>query len=91
MSRHHHVGAAWSVVRETLVGEGLSREHRLTYEEQMKAGKYLLVVHGRAEERIWAHRFMEGTRVALWPVDAEALPGPRRDKAASLRQGEDIS
>jgi Heat induced stress protein YflT domain len=44
------VGAAYGGVLGALAGWGISKEHILKYEEQVRAGKHLVIVHGSAEE-----------------------------------------
>jgi hypothetical protein len=43
-------GAAGGGLLGSLVGWGVSKQHVLKYEEELKAGKYLLIAHGSAEE-----------------------------------------
>jgi uncharacterized membrane protein len=42
-------GAAGGGVLGALAGWGVSRKHILKYEERLKAGKYLMIVHGAPE------------------------------------------
>jgi hypothetical protein len=43
-------GAAWGGVLGGLLGWAVSRQHLLKYEEHLRAGKYLVIAHGSAEE-----------------------------------------
>jgi uncharacterized membrane protein len=54
-------GAAWGGVLATLVGWGVSRQHMIKYEEHLKAGKYLVIAHGSAEELERAHSILHST------------------------------
>ena len=44
------VGAAGGGILGGLIGVGVSRQHIVKYEEQLKAGKSLVVAHGSAED-----------------------------------------
>src|SRR5947209_2743301 len=50
------VGGAGGGILGGLVGIGVSREHVVKYEEEVKAGKYLVVAHGSADELARAQR-----------------------------------
>jgi hypothetical protein len=43
-------GAAWGGVLGGLMGWAVSTQHLLKYEEHLRAGKYLVIAHGSAEE-----------------------------------------
>ena len=55
------VGAAGGGILGGLIGLGVSRDHVVKYEEEVKAGHYLLVAHGSAEEVTRAQRILDGT------------------------------
>jgi len=55
-------GAAVSGVLGWLVSLGISKQHILKYEESVKAGKYLVIAHGSADEVKKARQILEGTR-----------------------------
>jgi hypothetical protein len=57
-------GAAGGGLLGALVGLSVSRQHILTYEENIKSGKYLVIVHGSPEELQLAHTVMQGTAVS---------------------------
>ncbi len=52
-------GAAGGGLLGVLAGWGISKEHILKYEEAIKAGQYVLVVHGSAEEVARARELLE--------------------------------
>jgi hypothetical protein len=51
-------GAAVTGVLGWLFSLGISREKILKYEEAVKAGKYLVIAHGTADEVEWAHKIL---------------------------------
>jgi hypothetical protein len=51
-------GAAWGGVLGGLLGWAVSRQHLLKYEEHLRAGKYLVIVHGSVEEVEHAHHIL---------------------------------
>jgi len=55
------VGAAASGLLGALTGWGISKQHILKYEEDVKAGKYLVVAHGSAEDVARAEDILRGT------------------------------
>ena len=57
-------GAAFSGVLGWLTSLGISKEHILKYEESVKAGKYLVIAHGAADEVAKAQSILRGTRPA---------------------------
>lgn len=44
-----------------LMGWGVSKKHIIKYEEKMKAGKYLVIAHGSAEEVSQAHNILSSS------------------------------
>ncbi|MDW8402974.1 general stress protein [Chloroflexus sp.] len=58
-------GAAGGGLLGALVGWGISKEHILKYEEAIKAGQYVLVVHGNAEEIARARELLETSNVGV--------------------------
>jgi hypothetical protein len=65
-------GAAGGGLLGSLVGWGVSKKHILKYEEQLKAGKYLLIAHGSAEEVARAHNILQGSGAAELARRSEA-------------------
>ena len=57
-------GAAGGGLLGALVGWGVSKKHILKYEEHLKSGKYLLMVHGNADEVTRAHVILQGSGAA---------------------------
>jgi hypothetical protein len=55
-------GAALTGFLGWLSAIGISKEHILKYEESVKAGNYLVVAHGTAEEVMKAKAILDGTR-----------------------------
>jgi hypothetical protein len=55
------IGAAGGGLLGGLIGWGVSRKHILKYEEHLRGGKYLLLVHGSHEEVQRAHDVLQGT------------------------------
>jgi hypothetical protein len=64
-------GAAVSGVLGWLASIGISKEHILKYEESVKAGKYLVIAHGSAEEVQKAKKILEGSKPAELNVHAQ--------------------
>ncbi|RAM50003.1 MAG: 2-oxobutyrate oxidase [Hapalosiphonaceae cyanobacterium JJU2] len=54
-------GAVGGGVLGTLTGWGISTQHVLKYEEKLKDGKYLVIVHGSAEEVKLAQNILANT------------------------------
>jgi hypothetical protein len=44
-----------------LMGWGVSKKHIIKYEEKIKAGKYLVIAHGSAEEVSRAHNILSSS------------------------------
>jgi hypothetical protein len=65
------IGAAYGGVLGTLAGWGVSREHIFKYEEHIRAGKHLVIVHGNADEVARARSLLQDTRAATRHVHAE--------------------
>jgi hypothetical protein len=65
------IGAAYGGVLGTLVGWGVSQEHIFKYEEHVRAGKHLVIIHGKPEEVARAHSILQDTRAATLHVHAE--------------------
>lgn len=54
-------GAAGGGLLGALMGWGVSRQHILKYEERVKGGKYLIIVHGSPEQVERARAILQGT------------------------------
>jgi uncharacterized membrane protein len=54
-------GAAGGGLLGALAGWGISKEHILKYEDQIKGGKVLVIAHGSAEDVANARRILEGS------------------------------
>jgi hypothetical protein len=65
-------GAAVSGVLGWLSALGISKQHILKYEESVKAGKYLVIAHGTAEEVTKAKQILGETRPAELNAHAQA-------------------
>ena len=65
-------GAAVTGVFGWLASIGISKEHILKYEESVKAGKYLVIAHGTAEEVTKAKQILGETRPAELNAHAQA-------------------
>jgi len=57
-------GAAMGGILSGLAAWGISKEHILKYEQSVKAGSYLVVAHGSAEEAARAQKLLQGTGAA---------------------------
>jgi hypothetical protein len=57
-------GAAFSGLLGWLTSLGISKQHILKYEQYVKAGKYLVVAHGSAEEAAKAKTILAATAPA---------------------------
>lgn len=71
------VGAAGGGLLGALVGWGVSKKHILKYEEHVRGGKYLLLVHGTPDEVMQAKSLLEATEYAelnLHTAQGEAVP-----------------
>jgi hypothetical protein len=64
-------GAALTGVLGWLSALGISKEHILKYEESVKAGKYLVIAHGPADEVAKARQILEGTDPAALTVHGQ--------------------
>jgi len=58
------LGAAGAGLLGALVGWGVSKKHILKYEESLRGGKYLLIIHGTPEEVEQAQAILNQTDVA---------------------------
>lgn len=65
-------GAAGGGLLGALVGWGVSKQHILKYEEEVKGGKYLVVAHGSAEEVARARNILQGSGAVQVTEHAEA-------------------
>ena len=65
-------GAAFTGVLGWLSALGISKEHILKYEESVKAGKYLVIAHGGANDVIKARQILSGTGPAELTVHGQA-------------------
>jgi hypothetical protein len=66
------VGGAYGGVLGTLAGWGVSKEHIFKYEEHVRAGKHLVIVHGKPQEVARARSILQDTRATALHVHAEA-------------------
>jgi uncharacterized membrane protein len=66
------VGAAGGGLLGSLVGWGVSKQHILKYEEELKAGKYLLIAHGSSEEVGRAQSILQSSGTVNLKQHAEA-------------------
>jgi hypothetical protein len=66
-------GAAFTGLLGWLTSIGISKEHILKYEESIKAGKYLVVAHGSADDAKKAKAILEGTRPTQLTVHQAAV------------------
>jgi Heat induced stress protein YflT domain len=64
------VGSAYGGVLGTLAGWGVSKEHIFKYEEHVRAGKHLVIVHGDAEEVVRARSILQATMATALHVHA---------------------
>ena len=64
-------GAAFGGLLGGLSGWGISKKHILKYEEQLKAGKYLVVAHGSGKELGKAQSVMRATEPCELDMHAE--------------------
>jgi uncharacterized membrane protein len=55
-------GAALTGTLGWLASLGISKQHILKYEESIRAGKYLLIVHGTPDEVAKAEQILKGTK-----------------------------
>lgn len=67
-------GAAGGGLLGWLAGLGISKQHILKYEDQMKAGKYLLVIRGDSGDIARAREIVAGTNVVELTHHDEAGP-----------------
>jgi uncharacterized membrane protein len=65
------IGSAYGGVLGTLAGWGVAQEHIFKYEEHVRAGKHLVIVHGKPEEVLCAHSILQDTRATTLHVHAE--------------------
>ncbi|HKB40755.1 MAG TPA: general stress protein [Gemmataceae bacterium] len=65
-------GAAVSGVLGWLAALGISKQHILKYEESVKAGKYLVIAHGSADEVAKARQILQGTSPSELTLHAES-------------------
>ncbi len=56
-------GAAGGSLLGVLVGWGVSKQHIIKYEEQIKGGKYLVIAHGSADQVAKARNILQSTGV----------------------------
>jgi hypothetical protein len=66
------IGAAYGGVLGTLAGWGVSQEHIFKYEEHVRAGKHLVIVHGQPEEVAHARSMLEDAGATALQFHAEA-------------------
>src|SRR5262245_22738599 len=65
-------GAALGGILSGLAAWGISKQHILKYEEVVKAGKFLVVAHGTADEVKKAQGILSGTGAAELTAHADA-------------------
>ncbi len=65
-------GAVGGGILGGLIGWGVSKEHILKYEEQLKGGKYLVIAHGTADDVARAQSILQGTGASELTTHAEA-------------------
>jgi hypothetical protein len=65
------IGAAYGGALGALAGWGIAQEHLFKYEEHVRAGKHLVIVHGKPEEVARAHSILQDTKPATLDVHAE--------------------
>ena len=65
-------GAATTGVLGWLFSLGIGKEHILKYEESVKAGKYLVIAHGSADDVTKAKQILAGTNPAELNVHGQA-------------------
>jgi hypothetical protein len=65
-------GAAATGVLGWLFSLGISKDHILKYEESVKAGKYLVIAHGSADDVTKAKQILAGTNPAELNVHGQA-------------------
>jgi Heat induced stress protein YflT len=71
-------GAAWGGVLGGLLGWAVSTQHFLKYEEHLRAGKYLVIAHGSAEEVERARHILDHSGVE--ELHLHIQPQPDQDK-----------
>jgi hypothetical protein len=64
-------GAAYGGVLGTLTGWGVSKEHIFKYEEHVRAGKHLVIIHGNAKDVAHARSILQDTRATALHVHAD--------------------
>jgi hypothetical protein len=57
-----------------LFGWGVSRQHILKYEERIKGGKYLVIVHGSPEQVERAHGILQATEPEELNIHRQDMP-----------------
>lgn len=67
-------GAAGGGLLGALAGWGVSRQHIIKYEDHVKMGRYVLVVHGNAEEVARAQTILQGSAAIELIRHAEGSP-----------------
>jgi hypothetical protein len=77
-------GAAWGGVLGGLLGWAVSRQHLLKYEEHLRAGKYLVIAHGSAEEVEHACHVLHHS--AAEELHLHTQPQPGRDELGNGHQ-----
>jgi hypothetical protein len=65
-------GAAGAGLLGWLLGLGISKQHILKYEQYVKAGKYLLIAHGSADDAAKAKQILTPTKPAELDVHGPA-------------------
>jgi hypothetical protein len=64
-----------SAITAGLISQGIPKESAIKYEEEIKADKFVLVVHGTAEEAERAHAILSATSpVSLEKHEAAGAP-----------------
>lgn len=75
------VGAAFTGLLGWLIGLGISQDKALKYEEFIRAGKFLLVAHGPAEDAHKAREVLEGSGPEQ--LDQHEMPAAQPERATA--------
>jgi hypothetical protein len=78
-------GAGVGALVNALVAVGIPRDQALLYQERLKAGEFLVVVHGSADETARAHEILEGTTPAHLQTHGTAAEDSAAGSMAGMR------
>jgi len=75
-------GAGVGALINGLVASGIPRDQALLYQERLKAGEFLVVIHGSPDDTARAHELLEGTtqthiQAYAAPMQDNSMPGMR--------------